>query len=371
MVAEQVRFLVSTGDHDEWGVSPDQLGSGLQSLLLLGLHRQRRFPDRPGLLLGLEEPESHLHPPLQHEVARELLGAGDESTTILLSTHSEVFVTEAKYGQTILVKQHQFYSPGESSDDRRSAINTYLMQGRAAELFFADSILLVEGPGDFRFFDTIRRRLALDHQIQQAQRLFCLEVGSNRSFGPWLRLLRSYGREGDRPMEWLLVCDGDSTSALPEALVASGQAVPQSARSALANLGATPWNDPSQRAVYASGATQEMLKAGLRSRLWGLDLEWELISKVSDSTLPKIARLVPEVSQTDRTAIARRFGSKVDTGTTSSSAEKDPWMRAAFGEAVGWADLSLPLQETLLQWLTPAVSSRQQARNILKKLASQ
>lgn len=152
-----VRLRLTTGDHDAAGVDPGSVGSGLQSLILLALHRKREFPNRR-LILAVEEPEAHLHPSLQHSIARELLSPTGQDI-VLITTHSPMIVAEALYGQTVIVKRRQFYPPGEATDATRDAINSSLMQGRAAEAFFADNVLLVEGPGDYYFFEAIRKRV--------------------------------------------------------------------------------------------------------------------------------------------------------------------------------------------------------------------
>lgn len=348
LLAKSVRLRLTTGLHDAWGVDPDEVGSGLQSLILLALHRRRDFPDRR-LILAVEEPEAHLHPSLQHLIARELLG-GDDTETVLISTHSAAIVSEAAYGQTVLVKDRQFYRPAEASDSTRNAINSLLMQGRAAEAFFADTVLLVEGACEYRFFEAVRRRLVEELGEFSVERAFVLDVGSNTRFGPWFRLFRSYGDESGRPIAWVALTDGDSSGPLLRGLADSGQTVPSTVRSALTSLGATAWDEVGVRTTRAAAATAELMSSGLRSTILPVDLEWALISDASGDLLT-YARESLGATTDDRHALARRLGSKVGTGRTSSSAQKDPWIRAELGQRAHWRDLSAAIRAVIEAWL--------------------
>ena len=48
---------------------------------------------RPGDLLILEEPESHLHPAAQRRLARGIVRLVNAGVKVLITTHSETFVS--------------------------------------------------------------------------------------------------------------------------------------------------------------------------------------------------------------------------------------------------------------------------------------
>jgi hypothetical protein len=63
-------------------------------------------------------------------------------------------------------------------------------------------VLLVEGDGDRLFFEWLRRRVAAATKDGRVDDLYVVPTGSNTQFSLWPQLLRSYGRDGDRPA-WL------------------------------------------------------------------------------------------------------------------------------------------------------------------------
>ena len=49
---------------------------------------------RPGDLLILEEPESHLHPAAQRQLARGIVRLVNAGVRVLITTHSDIFVSQ-------------------------------------------------------------------------------------------------------------------------------------------------------------------------------------------------------------------------------------------------------------------------------------
>jgi hypothetical protein len=106
-------------------------------------------------------------------------------------------VEEARFGDVVLMQDREFYSPAEQDSDRIEEINTALLTRYGAEMVFARSVMLVEGEADREFFENLRRRLA-----------------PLILFGPWIRLLRSYGEPSRPPIRWIALIDGDSPSEI-------------------------------------------------------------------------------------------------------------------------------------------------------------
>lgn len=364
-VVEHAGLQIVTGAHDDRGVAPAEAGSGLQALLLIALSRNRPRSAK-ALILVVEEPESHLHPPVQRSIARQLLAA-TEPAHLMVTSHSPQVVSETSYPHLVLVKNHNFYHPDPQADAQRAAINTLLLEDRAAELLFARSVLLVEGEGDRRLFEALRRRLAVHLGDGLGDRLFVTEVGGCARFGAWLRLLRSYGNEGDRPIEWVAMVDGDATTEITEALRAGGLTVPQPFLDAASAMRAATW-DAALREPSAAVVNREAERNNLRVVVLPIDLEWELLSRASAEQIDKIRGLLNDVTgTTDAEELAKRLGSKVGDGRARSGGAKAPWLRQEIGRAAVHDDLAPTLQDVLMRWLKP-VAGEPAARQAIDAL---
>jgi hypothetical protein len=91
-LADAVALRLTTGKHDSRMVPVDEVGSGLQSLLVIGLLKGVAAAGIRVRLL-LEEPETFLHPSAQRELARSLLD--NEELWFIASTHSASIIDEA------------------------------------------------------------------------------------------------------------------------------------------------------------------------------------------------------------------------------------------------------------------------------------
>ena len=69
---------------------------------------------RPGDLLILEEPESHLHPAAQRQLARGIVRLVNAGVRVLITTHSETFVSQINhllrisYASKRWLREHDF-----------------------------------------------------------------------------------------------------------------------------------------------------------------------------------------------------------------------------------------------------------------------
>ena len=215
---DRIRFKLITGDHDNSGVEPADVGAGLQSVLDMAAASVILGEDNRSFIVAVEEPEAFLHPSLQRIVARKLLSDKYGYKT-LVSAHSPVLVEEARYESILLAVDRKIHKPKEEPDARRSDIHTALLSGQGAEMIFATSVLLVEGEGDRAFFEGLRRRLAKRDPSGRVENLFVIEVGGSSDFSPWIKLLYALNGGGTKgPLAFLMVPDGDAISSTKEAL---------------------------------------------------------------------------------------------------------------------------------------------------------
>ena len=280
-LADRTELKITTGEHDRATVEPTEVGSGLQSLLELALQRMRPTRDDVERIVAVEEPEAFLHPAAQRTLARMI--AEPEDAKRLVSTHSPILVEEAKFGETVLVREHRFFPPSPVDDDVREAINTALLGGFGAEMAFSRSVLPVEGEGDRVFYETLRRRLARATGDGRLDHLTVVPVGSKSAFAPWLRLLSSYGIEGDRAVAWLVLADGDAATEVRRAYREAGIRLPVRLRDALMNA-SNQRSDPDRtRFIEATNAVNRIARARrVRLHLSPVDLECAALAACPD-----------------------------------------------------------------------------------------
>jgi hypothetical protein len=351
-IADRTSLRITTGEHDTSHVQPDQVGSGLQSLLELALQQAREVADDVERIIAVEEPEAFLHPSAQRALAR--IVSADTPGKRIVSTHSPIMVEEAHFGETVLVRDHRFYPPAPVSDEARHAINTALLTGAGAEMAFARSVLLVEGAGDAAFYETLRRRLARSSADGRLDQLVVVPVGSKGAFAPWLRMLSSYGSENDRPIRWLVSADGDAATQLRRAHSDAGLRLSVRLRLALTNAANERHNPDRDLFAAATEAANVAARAtGAALHLSPIDLEHAALLGCDDD---------------DAAFLSRAIGAGVSTREELEvwlRGRKAPYHRSSLAIAMPWSVVSSDTRMVLRRWLEPTMN-RTQAQRIVR-----
>lgn len=366
-IVDQVSLKLVTGEHDDIGVMPSDVGAGLQSVLDIAAASVILSDTTKNLIVAVEEPEAFLHPSMQRNIARTLLST-DYGYKTLVSTHSPILVEEAKYENVLLAVDRTIRVPKREDNSARSDIHSALLSGQGAEMIFAATVLLVEGPGDRAFFEGLRRRLAERDSSGRVDNLFVIQVGGKTSFAPWIKLLHALnGGSAVGPISYLVAPDGDATSEIQRALNESNISLPREAHTVLQNA----------RAKFASGdftgwrsdlneANAKLLKLSPPIPLCFLegDLEFAMFSNLSESQCRRWANSW-EIEFENKEAFLKRMGSKAIDGSGGDK-YKAPYMRKQLGERITFMSLSENVKAVLKTWLMNAGFERKEAENLLQ-----
>lgn len=353
-LADAVALRLTTGSHDERMVPVEEVGSGLQSLLVIGLLKGVASTERRVRLL-LEEPETFLHPSAQRELARSLLD--DENLWFIASTHSSAMIDEATVSDVVIVRDHRLFAAPSAVgvDDRQSAY----MSGRGAEALFSRSVLLVEGAGDVAAFEEIRRRLAKHPSLRPAcSQMAVIAVGGKTAFTPWVRLLRGFvDQERRAAIRWLVCADGDAATQVIKCMNQAGIEVPESVRSTRSEVDysyAAREQKAHSEAVSAFNRASDA--AAVRMHLLPFDLEFALTSEMSKGRARSLGADIGVSVETGE-ELAHRLGSKCRLETAKGASKADVTRREV-ARHCEWPDLAPEFQHAVERWMLPVLHNR-------------
>ena len=348
----RLTLRVSTGKHDALAVPMPELGSGLQSLLDLAF-QESRMPSDKMLTIAAEEPEAFLHPSAQRTVANRLLDSAKPRRQIILTTHSPIIVEEARYGDVVICRDHQFYEPAEVPEETRRSINTALLTGHGAEMVFGRAILLVEGEGDRLFFERLRRRVATHDASGRLDTCFVVDVGGKARFAPWIQLLNSYGSSSDRPIRWLCVADADASADLKKSFDLAQFTVPQRMVKALTEVDTQrKTGDFGRWRRSVESANAVALSTGTPLHFMSLDLEEAALSSAGPTLIRELLDQVEMDHNDNRDDLLRRLGAKAFGGTDGFKA---PWLRAYMADRLEPSEISVTVHACLQRWFAYAM----------------
>lgn len=356
------RFTLGAQDSNRVGVS--RLGAGTQSILSMMLAATRQHDGARPLLL-VEEPEAFLHPSAQRTIAEELIGL--PNTQVILSTHSPTVLAESPPASLLVINNHRVFSPDGVNEIQERKDET-LLSTAAAHAMFSSGILLVEGPGDLAFFETLRRRMHPAVSRDILSRMHVVQVGGKTSFGPWIRLLGRYrAREANSTITAysLTLCadSGDAGAHVLRAVKDSDITVPQDFRSAVNNLLAGgPLDDSDRRdhALLIEDATVRLPllnHRGLQVSLMPVDLEFTSTRLLSNDRAIQFGSLIglPSGKVKDSASLASALGSKGgSTAPSENQGAKAPYVRAELARYLRSDEVSDGLKMILGSWIRSA-----------------
>lgn len=144
-------------------------GDGRNNQILVGLWKAKseieHDTDEEAVIYCIEEPEAHLHPHQQRKLADYLVKK--LKGQVFVSTHSPQIASEfrpdgivrlfEKKGKTVAANKGCSDFMDETWEDFG-----YRMSILPAEAFFADAVLLVEGPSEIQFYHALAEQIGID-----------------------------------------------------------------------------------------------------------------------------------------------------------------------------------------------------------------
>lgn len=367
-LVDSVSPMFSFGEHDISKVPVDQLGAGAQSVLAMAL-TQLSMSEAENKLLLLEEPEAFLHPSAQRMLAWQVFKPSD--TKVVATTHSSHVLAEADPSEVVVMRNHMVY-PARGVEDSQNAKDRYQLSTWVSGCMFDRSLLLVEGPGDLAFFESLRRRLEGIVPVSILSRIRVAAVGGKASFGPWLRLLRRYRDSNSGNFAFNVLVCADSADAGPDVLRAlrdSKISLPIEMRDSIRSIlnDVDPKNIDQADAQVIARRTAEINNLAEANAIplhfMPVDLEYSITSGLSDARATDFggSNQLPDILTVGK--LAARLGSKGGDGAPSDSpGAKAPYMRSKIADFLEWNELPSSLKNLIWRWLLPAFDEPSPAR---------
>jgi predicted ATP-dependent endonuclease of OLD family len=156
--------------------SLDDCGTGLQSLTIIAFHRVLAKLRHKNIVLGLEEPETNLHPQAQRELIHSIKGSAEDDgvAQIILTTHSPIFIDNIPHTNITLVKKitdatrgiksviktipDTFFTDHNLEEFRYYQYHYY----RNSDFFYSNFVILVESKNDAEVIKELASKLGVN-----------------------------------------------------------------------------------------------------------------------------------------------------------------------------------------------------------------
>lgn len=148
-----------------------EYGSGIKSLTVIALHRMLANLNRVSIILGIEEPETNLHPQAQRMLIHSLKKSRQScETQAIFATHSTVIVDALDHDDIVLVRKKTDVRRGFHSESHQLADSFWedheiqelkhynFFHYRNSDFFFARFVILVESTTDAQVIEHMLKR---------------------------------------------------------------------------------------------------------------------------------------------------------------------------------------------------------------------
>lgn len=331
-ILSNLKLGFQLGDNETSTIALSEAGTGVQSGVLLALHRlEQQAADKPDVqyILAVEEPEAFLHPQKQRELYQDILAAQSKNLRIIVTTHSPYLVADTKFSRIGLVRRNELDSAlhvPEISDKKEEEMFDAYSSDVNSILFFADKVILVEGESDAR----VLRVMLQKKYGPKAHRISVISASGNKNFSPFLRMLRAWSAA---KIPHLTVTDFDSlTKETERAILAGAKAAGFGLKAEQAFHSKVDFavdKGEEEFSQVAAGATSYFAEADLNVFVFTSDLEFALVTPSNFDVATKVLTQcatngVDYTKGYDLGAIRRNLGSK---GVPLNPADKPPFKK--------------------------------------------
>lgn len=166
-----LKFMVAEGAAEH---EISECGTGVQSLTIIALHRALAAINGKSVILGLEEPETNLHPQAQREVIRSLKknidDADDLVNQVIFTTHSTIMIDSVDHTDVVLFRKiddttrgfqtlvtqvpSDFYQKYDVEEQQYYQFHHY----RNSDFFYAKVVVVVESKNDGQVIQELMRK---------------------------------------------------------------------------------------------------------------------------------------------------------------------------------------------------------------------
>lgn len=188
-------IIKETPDYDEFDAS--EMGSGIQSSIVIAVINAYREIKRTGAILIIEEPEVFLHPHTRRYFYFLLKSLSENGNQIFYSTHSIEFVRLEDYKNICVVRKNpdegtrviQAHNLNLSNNEQEELKLLTEFDSGKSEMFFAKKVLLVEGATEKYSLPYIFKLIGIDINERG---ISILDAGSKENLLFFIKILKAF-----------------------------------------------------------------------------------------------------------------------------------------------------------------------------------
>ena len=179
--------------HSDFEVDIENEGAGVQSAVAIAIARTYAEIVKKPLILAIEEPELYLHPHGCRHFYKILKELSQNDVQVIYTTHERSFVNIADLDSILLVKKEnggtRVYTCRNSITDIDAIKMASKFDEELNEAFFAEKVILVEGPDD-----KIACKLAFEKLGVELDKhnISVIDCGGNTGIRPMVEILQSF-----------------------------------------------------------------------------------------------------------------------------------------------------------------------------------